>query len=595
MTDFNKYNTPAYQAQKDFGPDKDGWIKNLSNLKSEFLDAWSNYVNYSTINSITGNPWTSKYDHPRSWYQNPIGENYVIPSPENTDPVRWTAFPNRVKHYYYDQLKCLFSGDAYKKLYELGDIGPLKFATKYSQFSSKIPENPCEKNSPKTAPYNPDGPRGWQGEYCEWVVRRDDEEIVSVNFTHENPEYWFHLWNISPDLVVHLYNEILPDKNVCEEDLYLYDKNEKPVIVRETGRPAYNPINKWNNGTIADSTKGGAIHLTSPPNALQAEIYLGAAATILREEKGKIIKSPDRLICASQYGAIFRNSDPRIGLTVNLLVQKSVKVTLTNPIALYGQKPNFSLFKLPEGANKTIEDCYTVVRGYEVLPADKGYYPNNMILHSKFEVPEGANFKLGDISIRSGITGNWEKLEWGSQIAETFKVQLAGTVYPGNGSPTPFPPVIPRENQLPNIMYLLDLNILRASFFQKLNIYSGLTTNITKVEKNASTPNIAILANNVTELESIEFDFGDDVTTLIKDSYQLGNQQVLFIVTINVGEVAEIGARPAIIYNQGASEKYPLVGLLEVVPYGSLPKLKVQPKYEKITKEELEHLKTVLS
>jgi hypothetical protein len=74
---------------------------------------------------------------------------------------------------------------------------------------------------------------------------------------------------------------------VKKEDLYLLDEKGNSVIVRETGLPAYNPINKWNSGSSAIENGGGAVHLTSPPNSLGAEIYLGAAATILREVGGK--------------------------------------------------------------------------------------------------------------------------------------------------------------------------------------------------------------------------------------------------------------------------------------------------------------------
>jgi hypothetical protein len=66
-----KFNTPAYQAEKDF--------KQEPHLGAQLENAWSNYVQYCTINSIMGNPWSSTYDHPRSWYYNPLVDP-VIPT-----------------------------------------------------------------------------------------------------------------------------------------------------------------------------------------------------------------------------------------------------------------------------------------------------------------------------------------------------------------------------------------------------------------------------------------------------------------------------------------------------------------------------------
>ena len=177
----------------------------------------------------------------------------------------------------------------------------------------------------------------------------------------------FDMWRISPEAVLSLYQEILQNTTIKLEDLYLYDNDnpKNPVMVRETGRPAYNPINKWNNGTVSTSTGGGAIHLTSPPNSIGAEIYLGAAATIIRQVQDKIIKEQDKLICAAQYGQPHRNSDPMIGFKVNQLVLNyNLLITLTNPIGLYGQKITEEIFRLPQNANKKLEDCYKVVRGH---------------------------------------------------------------------------------------------------------------------------------------------------------------------------------------------------------------------------------------
>lgn len=575
------FNTPAYQGEKDFNGQP-------NQLKEQFLNSWSNYVSYCTVNSQMGNPWTVKYDHPRSWYFNPQVQP-VTPTVNNTVPIQWTAFPNRINHYFQSLFNQKFGSEATDKLHELADIGPIAFSKKYS-ITLDVPQNPCNPKDTATKPFGPQGPRGWQDEYCEWSVTRDKNgNIIQVDFTHENPEYWFHLWRVSPDLVCTLYQDILNNKSVQLEDLYLYDENNKPVIVRETGLPAYNPINKWNSGSATTGMSGGAIHLTSPPNSLGAEIYLGAAATILREVDGKILKDANELICAAQYGQIYRNSDPRIGQSVNLLVQEhNLKITLTNPIALYGQTPEFSMFQLPENANKTIQDCYQIIRG---VTANTGteYYPNNMILHSRFVVPADANFTLSDIKV------NGKPLRWGSQIADTFHVQLAGTGNPAatGEKPEVFPPVENAVNPLPNVQYVLDYNVLEASLYNKLNTLSNLTSCITQIEAGSTTKNIAILTSDANE--NTQFDFGDSGIEVTQTSFQnLGNTAQLFVVSIKVDATVKTGQKPLALYNNNTDPKYPIAGVLEVVPTGTLPKIDTPEQSTQLADEHVEHLKAIL-
>lgn len=578
----NQFNTPAYQGEKDFA-------NQPSHLKEKFLEAWSDYVDYCTVNSQMGNPWTSTYDHPRAWYFSPLA-NPVTLSENNTVPIQWTAFPNRINHYFQPLFTQKFGSDATDKLHELADIGPDAFSAKYN-IALVVPQNPCDPNNTNTKPFGPNGPRGWQDEYCEWSVTRDAQgNITAVNFTHENPEYWFHMWRISPSLVLSLYQEILNNNTIKLEDLYLYDVHRNPVIVRETALPAYNPINKWNCGSVSTPTSGGAIHLTSPPNSLGAEIYLGAAATILRVVNGNVLTDANQLICAAQYGQIYRNSDPRIGQSVNLLVQKTLQITLTNPIALYGQKPTFSMFTLPTNANKTIQDCYSVVRG---VTANTGntYYPNNMILHSRFAVPADANFKLSDILV------NEVPLKWGSQIADTFQVQLAGTGIP----PAPgqklqeYPPVGEPTSYLPNVQYVLDFDLLKASLYNRLGTLSNLTSCITQVEANSSISNISILANNAQQ--TTQLDFGTGIKVIVNHFQNLGDAGQLFLVTITVDASVTLGQKPLALFNNDTDPQYAISGVLEVVPSGTLPAPKAEANKQSsslLSEEDIQHLKTIL-
>jgi hypothetical protein len=54
----------------------------------------------------------------------------------------------------------------------------------------------------------------------------------------------------------------------------------------------YDPWNKWN-------TELGAMHLTHPSNALQAEVFLAGDATVLRTKDGVVLSDADaqRRLC----------------------------------------------------------------------------------------------------------------------------------------------------------------------------------------------------------------------------------------------------------------------------------------------------------
>jgi hypothetical protein len=46
-----------------------------------------------------------------------------------------------------------------------------------------VPKNPCDPSDTGTKPFGPSGPRGWQDEYCEWAVTRDENgDIIAVDF-----------------------------------------------------------------------------------------------------------------------------------------------------------------------------------------------------------------------------------------------------------------------------------------------------------------------------------------------------------------------------------------------------------------------------
>lgn len=420
--------TPAYI--NDFPLEKE-------DARKKFLEIWSHNVTHWTQQAILGDPWTTRYDSPRPYYYHPLTTQESADS--DVRQISWFPFPNRLKAYFRDT----FSPD---QLYELADNGKLSGG----QGIPAVPSNVCpdidRKSPPKT--YSPGGPRGWQDEYCEWSVKRDPHtnNIQSVMFTAENPDYWRSLWDTDPDLVVTLYRKILNTPQVQKEDLYLR-KDGTVVIDPITARPAYDVINKWNNGTQTLADGGGAVHLTSSPNTLRAEIYIAASASILRKND----QNPHALLCAFKYGEFFRNSDPHLGFAVNQLVKNlQRRISLASPVGLYIQEPDFSRYTLPPQApqNLTAQNLWKVVRGQ----------PNGYALHTVFEVPPGSGFTVSDIKI------DGKPIRWASQIVETFTIGMNVQTIPSytTAQQKRLPDVTDRKKPLAQPILIAGFDILDA-------------------------------------------------------------------------------------------------------------------------------------
>lgn len=440
------YHTPANWNDFEGDPEK----------AAEMSEVWN--LNMSSFVQIAraGNPWTGVFDAPRDNYVDladpPKGETFV-------QPITWTAFPNKVNWFFHTSQDNPYNLNA-DLLYPLVDTGRLdkndpilknwisyidgpdstaladnldQVLAKHPEFGSsnlvnfapvKVPTDICPVvnwNQPEESwrlfNSNVSGPRGWKDEYNEWVVTRNEAgKITKINFTAENPEYWFTLWNVDPNKVLELYHQLVSEK-VTLSDLYMRDSAGN-VVNNYNGVPAYNPLNKWNYGNTATENFGGAVHLTSPPNTVGAEIYLGAAATMLRN-LGPEDYSPALNLCASLYGGSFRNSDPNIGLQANQATRNlNKRVALTDPIALYMQRPDFSNYVTPDGTDAS--DFFKVVRGRTADETGRNY---DEILHATFEVPEGYDYTVSDIMIGG------RNIFYGAQMAETFDQALAATVY----------------------------------------------------------------------------------------------------------------------------------------------------------------------
>lgn len=507
------FNTPAYQGKKDLLGSPDS---------TKFFDAWDNYVNRYTITSsiynLTGG---ANNTVPGKYYVNPKDEPNFFDGAAIV-PIRWHAFPGRVNYYLEPKLDELYGSNADARMFELVDIGPIAYQEKYKDNIVFIPKSPCDPEGSGIKMFDPLGPRGWLDEYCEMgILRNTAGNIKKIHFTCENPEYYWTLWNIDPDLVLKIYKETLENDNIKLEDLYLRDKNNDSVIVKATGRPAYNPINKWNNGTAMTANEGGAMHLTSSPNELSAEIVLAGGAALLRADvpANKIANS---LICCSEYGRRFRNSDPHIGQNVYQVVDLGMKVSLVNPVGLYLQEPQYNYIQLPKNAPKgaKVEDCFRVVRGKK---KDKNY-PNNMILHLVMEVPASwpADITLNDFSVLDS------PLVYGSQVLQTMEVQLAGAGQVADKKQKRAPCV--DTNAIPALNYLTEYDVLVASFEQDLPDLANVTSNILQVKKGTTVNNIAIVISNIKETDApnavISFP-NSDIKILKQDYLGPSNQKKL--------------------------------------------------------------------
>ncbi|MBK4216750.1 hypothetical protein JJJ17_12505 [Paracoccus caeni] len=433
MTSFTAFSTPALQGPKDY---------QLLNLPQDQLAAfeadWSANIAGWTEMSMIGNPWSNLYDAPRDNYYNPLVEGMGTAS---AAVISWLPFPNRLIQFLTNpgivqggQLAAPLSQDQVQQLADTGQITIngttfVLFNPQPGQVLLKIPGDRCPAIdwNGRYVDFSPSGPRGWQDEYCEWsIVRNAQGEMQSVSFTCENPAYFLTMWRQNPKAVLGIYQQFI-DPAVQIEDLFLryeFDqptgKKGDPVVDPTTGIPAYDPTNKWNRGPArSPGSFGGAMHLTSPPNTLSAEIYLAAAATIQRSSA--VNGNPQSLICCAQYGQNFRNSDPNIGYGANVAARTS-RLTLTDPVGLYLQQPqNFQGWQGPGGQD---------VSGYwKILRGTAGTGPNgsDQILHAVFDIPDSAGFSIEDCTIYG------MPISHVGVILNQMKVALAVT--PNNATP----------------------------------------------------------------------------------------------------------------------------------------------------------------
>jgi hypothetical protein len=530
MAQLKQFATPANQADL------------TGNDQTNFKDQWSGNVNRWTETAILGNPWGTLFDQNRDLYYNPLTTD--VANKPISKPIAWTAFPNRILLNFPNATFLQQMGYA-EGVHEDGTFGP-------------PPDVPGYANDIK-------GPRYWQDEYCEWIATRDaNGKITSADFTCENPEYWFSLWRFNPNRVLELYQELVGPA-VKLDDLNLRDSNNNPVIDRATGRPAYQPINKWNNQPSPGAVTG-AVHLISPPNTLNAEIYLAAAATLLREKEGQPVTDPDQLIKCSKYGTPGRNSDPHIGSEVNnVIIGGDLMASLQDPVGLYIQTPDFSGYSLPHDpklpADADVSECWQIVRGHARGAGDN----IDFILHARFEIPQrwkkaGASFTVSDIQI------NGNNIKYGAQITQTFQIALRGLALQTTLPPQKAQPCRAKNPKaIPAPQGVQDLNLFQA----------GTTSSaVTLIEQGTSVPNIAVLAANTTQQTKIEFTGAAGVTVAVTD-FQIvqppgGEPIQVFTVTITAAQNAALGDRGLQLTNTDGTSGPAAPGMLSIVAPGTL-------------------------
>jgi hypothetical protein len=615
------YQTPAFVRDFPAGSPEDVAI----------CAQWDTNITGFTAQAIMGDPWNLLYSSDQTSYFD--SKATLIPSSATAAIITWIAFPNRLAQYLGTQAS---PANPYnysdQQILALADqVGAGGVAVPDFQ---QIPTVLCPQanwnwNPPPADPpshmYGPYGPRGWQDEYCEWSVVRDpaSKKITRIDFTCENPEYWNTLWMIDPQTVADLYSSTLSwdapagqQVTVPVTDLYL-SYNGQVVTDPSTGRPAYNPLNKWNSGPVAvrgsNANSGGAMHLTSTPNTIQTEMQLAGGATVLRQIGNT---QPQPLICCSQYGQAYRNSDPHIGQQVNQVVGGQLTgspslAALANPSGLYIQVPDLSAFTLPSDPNlpagATAQDCWQIVRGAAVLidpvtglpfgaTSSSPQTTGNFVLHAVFQLPSawvnaGVKFTLGDIT-----DGNGNPIQWAGQVSQQMNIGIWArpitvqspsaaqpcVLPPPNGVQPPPTPTPPNYAQALQLFHQVVWNALyNTPINNPMNTPIPLASNSTLIA-----PIIKQGATNVTmcltcsaslgpQQQLPQVDLGPDITVTSLSFVSNINYAVpgnsypspcgMLTIQVNVSPAAAVGLRGLVLTNFGDPVQPPMPALLNVV------------------------------
>jgi len=111
------------------------------------------------------------------------------------------------------------------------------------------------------------------------------------------PEYYAHLAERDPDLLLELYHRHVDDRARID-DLIVGGRHE--------------PANRWNCSPL-----GRPAHLKQQNNNLGAAVALVAEATVPRESGGVAVTTKQELAKCAGLGNQFRDGDPQIAVIVN--------------------------------------------------------------------------------------------------------------------------------------------------------------------------------------------------------------------------------------------------------------------------------------
>ena len=421
---------------------------------------------------------------------------------------------------------------------------------------------------------------------------------------------------VSPQKVADLFEETLnwdaPEDQhikVTVDDLSVIDPvSGKPAVDPSTGGPIYNSLNKWNSGPIGirgqgSNNTGGAMNLTSTPNTLQTEMGLAGGATVQRTIGNNY---PQELICFSQYGQEYRNSDPHIGQSVNQSVSSGFHVALADPTGLYIQKPaldvknggSFSLPvdpALPEGAS--VDDCWQIVRGHETLTDPSTGEPygvplmcGNFILHAVMQIPSawrkaGVKFTIGDIIETDIENGKKLPLKWGGQITQQMSIGLwaraiSGTVPQAEGAVGDSNPQYAQPLQMFHapVWDALYGTRIKTPMNQLANLASNSTLIAPIVKTDSEGVKMVLTCATTKDKPTLSFPGGNGEDLIATDvilhkekpvyavpgnSYPAPVQLVTF--TLKVAANAKLGLRGVQITNPNDPKSNPIPGFLNVV------------------------------
>lgn len=232
-----------------------------------------------------------------------------------------------------------------------------------------------------------------QVEYCEWVSRREGDELVAVTFTTEVPEYFEVLHDADPNALLALYRD------------WVDDGLELTELRDGGGGYSRDRVKK-----IEEDNPGAIIHLSAGPNNLGAAISLVAEATKVRtDENGQQITDKDQIVHCSSLGEADRNSDPFIAATVNGAAALGTRVALADPIGPFIKEIRMEGMTLADGPTSKLSEFWRPERRM-----------GQKVVRATFAAPDGSPL--------SQVLLEGRPITHGAQIADRVEVAIAALI-----------------------------------------------------------------------------------------------------------------------------------------------------------------------